>query len=92
MAAIVRSKVGRVVSDRMDKTIVVRVETLAEHRLYHKRIRRSKKFMAHDADNRARIGDVVRIVESRPYSKEKTWRLEEIMRSADVVATATVEG
>lgn len=85
MAGIVKAKTGTVVSDKMDKTIVVRVETLTQHPLYKKRIRRSTKFKAHDEHNEAHAGDVVRIVESRPYSKEKTWRLDTIVRSAQRV-------
>jgi small subunit ribosomal protein S17 len=85
MADIVKAKVGTVVSDKMQKTIVVRVETLAEHPLYKKRVRQSTKFKAHDENNDAHIGDLVRIVESRPYSKEKTWRLDAIVRPAQGV-------
>jgi small subunit ribosomal protein S17 len=81
-----KTKVGEVVSDKMDKTIVVRVERLTEHPLYKKRIKRSKKFKAHDEHNEAHIGDIVRIVECRPLSKEKHWRLETILRRATAVA------
>jgi len=72
--------VGRVVSDKMDKTVVVVVERLRRHPLYKKVIRIRKKFKAHDADNACQIGDVVRIVESRPLSKEKRWVVEEILK------------
>lgn len=71
---------GKVVSDKMDKTIVVEVEYLKKHRLYKKPIRRHSKFKAHDEDNSAKIGDVVRIEECRPYSKEKHFRLVEIVK------------
>jgi small subunit ribosomal protein S17 len=73
---------GVVVSSEMDKTIVVRVETLKAHRRYKKIIRRSTKFHAHDERNEAKVGDVVRIVETRPLSKTKRWRLAEIVEEA----------
>lgn len=75
-----KSMVGRVVSDKMDKTVVVVVERLRRHPLYKKVIRIRKKFKAHDADNSCQIGDVVRIVESRPLSREKRWVVEEILK------------
>jgi small subunit ribosomal protein S17 len=75
-----KTKTGQVVSDKMEKTIVVAVETLVEHPLYKKRMRRTKKFQAHDETNQARVGDVVRIGETRPISKHKSWRLLDIIR------------
>ena len=75
--------VGCVVSNKMDKTVVVTVERLKRHRLYHKVLKKSKKFKAHDAYNSCQVGDVVRIVESRPLSKEKRWVVEEIVERAD---------
>lgn len=80
-----REQVGKVVSDKMDKTIVVAVETYKEHALYHKRIKYTKKFKVHDENNEARIGDTVRIMETRPLSKDKRWRLVEIVEKAVVV-------
>ena len=74
-----KTKVGRVVSDRMDKTIVVSVERLARHRLYKRVIRLSTKFKAHDEANEARIGDTVLIEESRPLSATKRWRLVSVV-------------
>jgi len=74
---------GFVLSDRMDKTVVVRVETMKRHRLYQKVVRYVKKYKAHDADNECRVGDRVLIVESRPLSKEKTWVVEEILHRAE---------
>jgi small subunit ribosomal protein S17 len=74
--------VGIVKSDKMDKTIVVAVETTALHPLYKKYIRRTKKVKAHDEKNEAKIGDIVRVVECRPISKEKCWRLVEITEHA----------
>ena len=75
-------KVGRVVSDKMDKTIVVSVERLSRHRLYKRVIRLTTKFKAHDERNEARIGDTVRIEESRPLSATKRWRLVEVVSRA----------
>jgi small subunit ribosomal protein S17 len=75
--------VGSVVSDKMDKTVVVKVERLQRHRLYGKVMKRSKKFKVHDAYNSCQVGDMVRIVESRPLSKEKRWIVEEIVKRAD---------
>ena len=73
---------GVVVSDAMDKTIVVKVDTIRSHPRYKKVIRRSVKFHAHDEQNRAKVGDVVRIVETRPLSATKNWRLVEIVEAA----------
>jgi len=73
--------VGRVVSDKMDKTVVVEVERLHRHPLYGKVVRKTKKYKAHDEDNVCRVGDVVRIVESRPLSREKRWVVEEILKT-----------
>ena len=75
-------RIGRVVSDKMDKTIVVSVTTKKLHRLYKKYVTRVKKCKAHDELNDAHIGDKVRIVECRPLSKEKCWRLAEIIERA----------
>jgi small subunit ribosomal protein S17 len=74
--------VGTVVSNRMEKTIVVRIERRKLHPLYKKYITRSKKIKAHDEDNRCQIGDLVKVIESRPLSKEKRWRLLEILEKA----------
>ena len=76
-------KVGRVVSDKMDKTIVVSVERLSRHPLYKRVIRLTTKFKAHDERNEAHLGDTVRIEESRPLSATKRWRLIEIIARAD---------
>ncbi|GEM_PF-1546446 len=78
--AIIKSKVGYVVGDKMDKTIVVRVDTLTPHPLYKKRVRRSRKFLAHDETNEAQVGDYVRIAEGRPRSKRKSWQLAAVLR------------
>ncbi|HOQ08635.1 MAG TPA: 30S ribosomal protein S17 [Syntrophomonadaceae bacterium] len=75
-------RVGTVTSDKMDKTITVSVETVKQHPLYKKTIKTSKKYKVHDENNEAKIGDVVRIMETRPLSKDKRWRLVEIVRKA----------
>jgi small subunit ribosomal protein S17 len=75
-------RIGRVVSDKMDKTIVVAVETLVRHPLYGKSIKRTKKFKAHDENNECSVGDRVKIMETRPLSREKRWRLVEIIEKA----------
>ena len=78
-------QVGRVVSDKMDKTITVSVETYKKDPLYGKRVKYTKKFKAHDENNEAKIGDVVKIMETRPLSKDKRWRLVEIVEEAVIV-------
>jgi small subunit ribosomal protein S17 len=75
-------RIGRVVSDKMDKTIVVAVETFVAHPIYKKQIKRTTKFKAHDENNECRIGDIVKIMETRPLSKDKRWRLAEIIEKA----------
>ena len=77
-----RSLQGRVVSDKMDKTIVVLIERVVKHPLYGKYVRRSTKVHVHDAENRSRTGDVVRIRQSRPLSKTKAWVLEDVVERA----------
>jgi small subunit ribosomal protein S17 len=76
---------GRVVSDKMDKTITVLVETYKNHKLYGKRVKYSKKFKAHDENNQAKTGDVVRIMETRPLSATKRFRLVEIVEEAVII-------
>ncbi len=85
-----KAKVGRVVSDKMDKTIVVSVERLARHRIYKRVIRLTTKFKAHDEHNEAHVGDTVRIEESRPLSATKRWRLAEVVTKAGIGAGETV--
>jgi small subunit ribosomal protein S17 len=75
---------GTVVSDKMQKTVVVAIETTTRHRLYKKTLKRTKRYKVHDEKNESRLGDRVRIVESRPLSKEKRWRLMEILTRGDV--------
>lgn len=72
-------QIGRVVSDKMDKTVVVAIETLVRHPLYGKIVKKTKRFKAHDEENQCRVGDKVRVMETRPLSKEKCWRVIEIL-------------
>ena len=74
-----KTKVGRVVSDKMDKTVVVSVERLRRHPIYKRVVRLSTKFKAHDEANSAHVGDTVRIEESRPLSADKRWRVTEVI-------------
>ncbi|WP_240377805.1 30S ribosomal protein S17 [Bacillus piscicola] len=76
---------GRVVSDKMDKTITVVVETYKKDTLYGKRVKYSKKFKAHDEENKAKKGDIVKIMETRPLSKDKRFRLVEIIEEAVII-------
>jgi small subunit ribosomal protein S17 len=78
-----KMRTGVVVSDRMDKTVVVRVESRKAHRLYQKMVRRTSKLHAHDDSNQAKVGDVVRLMETRPLSKTKRWRVVEIVEKAE---------
>jgi len=77
-----KTRVGRVVSNKMNKTVIVAVERLVAHPLYGKKITRTKKYYAHDEQNAAREGDTVRIMETRPLSKLKRWRIVEILEQA----------
>lgn len=79
--------IGQVVSNKMDKTVVVVVRRTRQHPLYGKVIRVNKRYKAHDEENACRLGDEVRIVESRPYSKDKHWRVEAILQRAAQVDT-----
>src|SRR5205814_10182612 len=83
-----KTKVGYVVSNKMNKTIVVEVKRQKAHPLYRRVVKSSKKFYAHDEQNSARVGDVVRIEETRPLSKLKRWRLAEIIQRAAIVPGA----
>ena len=77
-----KTRVGTVVSDKMDKTIVVAIEDSVAHALYKKTIKRTYKLKAHDENNEAGVGDTVRVMETRPLSKDKRWRLVEIIEKA----------
>jgi small subunit ribosomal protein S17 len=79
-----KSRLGRVVSDKMDKTVIVAVDTPRRHPLYHKTIRRVVKYKAHDEKNECKTGDTVRIVETRPLSRDKRWRVAQIVTKGEV--------
>lgn len=87
-----KERYGVVVSDKMDKTIVVRVDTTSKHPLYGKPVRRYKKYQAHDEENTCRIGDKVRIEETRPLSRHKCWRLAEVIERAPVLTVTGKAG
>jgi small subunit ribosomal protein S17 len=76
-------KVGRVVSNKMEQTAIVAVEYTVTHRLYHRHMKRTSKFAAHDAENKCQVGDQVEIVSSRPLSKTKRWRVRAILKRAE---------
>ena len=84
-------KVGVVTSNKMDKSVVVRVNRILQHDLYKRYVRRSAKFMAHDEHNRCNIGDTVEIVESRPLSARKRWRVRRVIREAVGTADKSAE-
>ena len=77
-----KTRIGKVISNKMDKTIVVAVENNVRHPLYNKIVKKTYKLKAHDENNECRIGDKVRVMETRPLSKDKRWRLVEIMERA----------
>jgi len=78
-----KTRVGKIISGKMDKTIVVAVESHYKHPLYNKILKRMKKYKAHDPEESGKTGDVVRISETRPLSKTKRWRLEEVIKKAE---------
>jgi len=80
--ALRKTRVGKVVSDKMDKTIVVAIETSVKHPLYGKIIKKTYKLKAHDENNECKIGDKVKVMETRPLSKDKRWRLVEVVEKA----------
>ncbi len=86
-----KSFMGKVVSDKMDKTVVVLVDIQKKHPLYKKYIRKRKRYMAHDPDNRCKIGDVVKIIESRPLSKRKRWRVSQIIMGRSIKDLSELE-
>jgi len=86
-----KTRFGRIVSDKMDKTVVVAVETPKLHPLYKKTIKRTVKYKAHDKNNECQIGDKVRIVETRPLSRHKQWRVAEIITKGKIVEVKPTE-
>jgi len=85
MTTILKSKIGRVSSNKMEKTLVVLVESYRNHPLYKKTIRKVKRYKVHDENNECKIGDTIKIVETRPLSKEKRWRVSEIITKAAAI-------
>ena len=79
-----KTKVGKVIGDKMDKTVVVSVEWRQPHRIYKKNVRKWSTFKVHDQDNTCNVGDTVRIIETRPLSKTKRWKISEIVQKGDV--------
>jgi len=79
-----KTRIGRVINNRMDKTVVVAVETLKRYPIYNKTIKRDIKYKAHDEKNECGLGDLVRIVETRPLSRQKRWRVAEIISKGEV--------
>lgn len=77
-----KTRVGKVVSDKMDKTVVVAVEDIEQHKLYKKSVKKTVKFKAHDEENNAHAGDTVQIMETRPLSRDKRWRVVKILERA----------
>ena len=86
-----KTRTGTVISDKMDKTVVVLVESLRRHPLYKKVVRHTSKFKAHDEANACKVGDVVKIIETRPLSKEKCWRVVEVISRKEVVEVEPTE-
>ena len=84
-------RVGRVVSDKMDKTIVVAIEWRRSHRLYKKAVKRVSRFKVHDPENNCQLGDLVRIIETRPLSKTKRWRVTEILDREEIAEIQPVD-
>jgi small subunit ribosomal protein S17 len=82
---------GRVISDKMDKTVVVAVEVLEHHPLYHKTLKKAVKYKAHDENKTSKVGDVVKIIETRPLSHDKRWRVAEVVIKAEVVEVKPAE-
>jgi small subunit ribosomal protein S17 len=91
MEKIHKIRTGTVVSDKMDKTVVVLVQSLRRHRLYKKVVKHTSRFKVHDEDNACKIGDVIKIVETRPLSKDKRWRVIEIVRRKEVAEIQPTE-
>ncbi len=91
MAGKHKERLGKVVSDKMEKTVIVEVEVAENHPLYHKTIKRSVKYKVHDETKKSKVGDVVRIVETRPISRDKRWRLGEVIVKGEVVEIKPTE-
>jgi small subunit ribosomal protein S17 len=91
MAGKQKVRLGRVTSNKMDKTVTVEVQVAEHHRLYHKTIHKAVKYKAHDEKNESKVGDVVKIIETRPLSRDKRWRVAEVVLKAEVVEVKPTE-
>ncbi len=91
MAGKHKVRLGRVVSDKMDKTVTVEVQVAEHHPLYHKTIHKAVKYKVHDEKKESKVGDIVRIIETRPLSHDKRWRVAEIVLKAEVVEVKPTE-
>ncbi len=91
MAGKHKVRIGRVISDKMDKTVVVAVDVSEHHPLYHKTIKKSVNYKVHDEKKESKVGDVVKIIETRPLSHDKRWRLAEVVIKAEVVQIKPTE-
>ncbi len=91
MAGKHKVRLGRVISDKMDKTVVVEVEVAEHHPLYHKTIKKAVKYKAHDEKKESKVGDIVKIIETRPLSHDKRWRIGEIVVKGEVVEVKPAE-
>jgi small subunit ribosomal protein S17 len=91
MAGKHKERLGRVVSDKMEKTVIVEVEVAVHHPLYHKTIKKSVKYKVHDENKASKVGDVVRIIETRPMSHDKRWRIGEVVLKGEVVEVKPTE-
>ncbi len=86
-----KERTGTVISDKMDQTVVVAVETITHHPLYKKTMKNVTKYKAHNVNNESKTGDIVRIIETRPFSKEKRWRVAGIIKKGEVVEVKPTE-
>ena len=84
-------RIGTVISDKMDKTVVVSVESVTHHRLYKKTLKKVVKYKVHNDNNESKAGDIVRIIETRPLSREKRWRVAEVVKKGEVVEVKPTE-
>jgi small subunit ribosomal protein S17 len=86
-----KTRIGTVISDKMQDTVVVSVESVTHHRLYKKTMKRVVKYKAHNAKNESKTGDIVKIIETRPLSREKRWRVAEIVKNGEIVEIKPTE-
>jgi small subunit ribosomal protein S17 len=86
-----KTRIGQVISDKMEKTVVVVVETKSKHPLYRKTVSYARKYKAHDEGNTCRVGDVVKVIETRPFSKGKHWRVEQVLSRGEITGKELAE-